>query len=106
MYHGIPTLVASESPVGKFIQSLTTPVRLKPLVYLTDNSKTDKNEWIKKINEAILNPDLRQWAKELCEHLQTNDDLWKLNTSVLNKTPKKIVVNIFCLIVICVCIFS
>ena len=102
MYHGIPTLVASESPVGKFIQSLTTRVKLKPLVYLMD-----KNAWIKKINEDILNPDKcsRKWAIELSEHLQANGHLWKMDTSVLKKEHKNTLVKVVSSLILNPCTF-
>ena len=35
--------------------------------------------------------------KKLSEHLQTSDALWKLDTSVLKKTPKIIEVKVFLL---------
>ena len=103
MYHGIPTLVASESPVGKFIQSLTTPVKQKPLVY-----SMDKNAWSKKINEDILNPEKssRKWAIELSEHLEANDHLWKMDTSVLSKEHKKTLVKVVSSLILNSCAFK
>ena len=82
----IPTLVSAESTVGKFLQTLDTPLKQKVLVDLTGDNETDKEVWIKKIKEELMNEkeNPKMWAKELSQYLQSNNTPWKLNLSALS----------------------
>ena len=87
---GIPTLVSSQSTVGKFLMSLSCPSTKRALVNLTGNPEEDKKEWIDKIHKNILNSDARsiEWAKELSEYLQKDTALWDLDVTALG-TPSR-----------------
>ena len=87
MWLGIPTLVSKESSVGKFLLSLNTPLKSKPIVHLTGNSVTDRKVWASKIEEELQSKENNptSWAKDLAEFLQNAHETWKLDLSVLNK---------------------
>ena len=86
---GIPTLVSSQSSIGKFLLKLTCPVVERAVVSLTGNPLEDTDRWMKKIKNDILSEDARpmQWAKELSEHIRNNSELWKLNTHTSSQPP-------------------
>ena len=85
LWLGVPTLVSEESSVGKFLSGLTTPLKENPIVHLTGEFKTDRKVWLRKLKEDFFRKDAcpRQWAMDLSEFLRTNDDLWRLDLSVL-----------------------
>ena len=84
MWLGIPTLISSESSVGKFLLGLDCPFKTRPVVNLSGNTEEDKAIWIEKIFKEILNHDARpiDWAKELSEYLQKTHKLWQLDLTV------------------------
>ena len=86
MWLGIPTFVSTETIIGKFIQSLDTSLKFKPLVNLTGDNETDTKVWMSKIEELFSkdnNP--RSWAKGLAEFLRSHLDTCKLEMSALDK---------------------
>ena len=87
MWLGIPTLVSKESSVGRFLLTLDTPLKFKPIVNFTGDSVTDRDVWANKIAEELLSYENNPvtWAKELAEHLCSSPDIWKLDLSVLNE---------------------
>ena len=88
IWKGIPTLVSSESSVGKWLLMHSIPNSDKTTVNLTGDPEKDKEIWIKKINREILNEEARpkDWVQEMSEYLRKaeNSDLWRLELSVLN----------------------
>ena len=81
LWLGIPTIVSSQSSVGKFLLELTCPEKSRAVITLTGNTQTDQKAWKEKIDREILNEDARptEWAKTLSEHLHDNIQLWQLN---------------------------
>ena len=92
IWQGVPTIVPSESSVGKFLLNLTCPVKTRAVVTLTGDIKADRETWIKKLHKEILNYDAKpiQWARELSEYLQNNPQLWQLDLNVLKSTQSTI----------------
>ena len=86
---GVPTLVSEKSSVGQFLQGLKTPLSRKPIVKLTGDFKHDKEAWFAKLQNEFFTKDAKptQWAMNLREYLQTRNDLWKLDLSVLKPRP-------------------
>ena len=82
---GVPTLVSEQSSVGQFLHSLRTPLSRKPIVKLTEDFEHDKEAWFRKLQNEIFSKEAKpmKWAMELSEYLQTTDELWKLDLSVL-----------------------
>ena len=79
MFHGVPTLVPSESSIGKWILTLPGRVKTRAVVTLTGDVKVDKEIWIEKIYTELLNhnADPVHWAKELSDFLHNNPQIWK-----------------------------
>ena len=93
LWLGVPTFVSEESSVGKFLSSLTTPLKKKPIVNLTGDFEIDKKVWHKKLKELFrkkANP--AHWAKDLSEFLRTNNDLWRLDLTALKHRPVPITI--------------
>ena len=86
---GVPTLVSELSSVGQFLRSLRTPLCRKPIVNLTGDFEHDKEAWFRKLQNEIFGKEANptQWAMELSEYLQTRNDIWKLDLSVLKPRP-------------------
>ena len=80
LWLGIPTIVSSQSSVGRFLLELTCLEKTRAVITLTGNPQTDKETWKEKIHREILNEEARpmEWAKALSEHLRCNTQLWKL----------------------------
>ena len=78
---GVPTLVSSQSSIGKFLLNLEYPEKYRAVVNLTGDPDHDKQAWVQKINTEILSHEAHsiQWAKALAEHLHTNNKLWNLD---------------------------
>ena len=68
---GIPTLVSSESSLGRFLSKLQSPVAPRAIVELTGDQQHDVEQWKKAIYEHILSDpeEARVWAKELSKFL-------------------------------------
>ena len=81
LWLGIPTIVSSQSSVGRFLLELTCPENTRAVITLTGDPKTDKDTWKEKIHREILNEEARpmEWAKTLSEYLQSNTKLWELD---------------------------
>ena len=83
---GIPTIVSSQSALGRFLLNLDCPIKTRAVVILSGNPAADREAWIDKIHKEILddraNP--TQWARELSEYLQSNPQLWELDLSVFS----------------------
>ena len=84
---GIPTLVSSQSSIGKLLSNLSCPAANRSIVSLTGILSEDMGTWVNKIESDILSKDAKQWAKELSEYVRSNGDLWKLDSSVLGQQP-------------------
>ena len=56
---GIPTLVSSQSSIGKFLSKLSCPAAEKAIVTLTGIPLEDTDAWVKKINKVILSEDAK-----------------------------------------------
>ena len=82
---GIPTLVSSESSIGKLLSNLLCPAKARCIVPLTGISSHDTSLWEKKINNDMLNDDARRWAKELSQYVRNNSKLWNLDLTVRHK---------------------
>ena len=93
LWFGVPTLVSEDSSIGKFLSSLMTPLKEKPIVRLTGDFKSDRKAWYKKLKEELFSKEANptQWAKELSEFLKTSQELWQLDLSVLKHSPVLIV---------------
>ena len=87
MWLGIPTIVPSTSSIGKLLEQLNCPQKNRAIIELSGSTTTDMQKWIQKIYRDVLNKDARpiQWAKEICEHLHSRTQLWKLNLAILVK---------------------
>ena len=81
LWLGIPTIVSSQSSIGKFLLELTCPEKSKAVITLTGDPQTDEKAWIEKINNEILSEEATpmKWAKTLSEHLHGNIKLWKFD---------------------------
>ena len=86
---GIPTLVSSRSSIGKFLSRLSESEKNNAVVQLTGNFEADKEIWIEKIHQELLNSSAQptKWAKSLSEHLHSNLNLWELDLSCLSSNP-------------------
>ena len=93
MWKGIPTLVSSNSSVGKWLLKHSIPNSARATVNLTGKPEEDKKVWIKKIKQEIFDPmsNPKQWANELSQYHQKeeNEDLWKVELSILNPTDDR-----------------
>ena len=71
MWQGIPTLVSSQSSIGKWLLELQCPEIGKSIVALTGDSQIDKETWIKKFDKDILDKDSNpgEWAAKIKEFL-------------------------------------
>ena len=85
---GIPTIVSSQSSVGKILLCLSCPRKHSAVITLTGNPDLDKGIWIDKIYKELINEDARpiQWAREISEYLHSNSYLWKLDLSLLSRS--------------------
>ena len=76
---GIPTIVSSQSSIGKFLLSLDCPEKFRAVVNLTGDPQHDTTEWSKAIKNEILsthaNP--KRWAATLSRYLQMNKTSWE-----------------------------
>ena len=81
IWHGTPTLVPSESSIGKWLRTLPCADKTHAIVTLTGDVKTDKDIWKTKIYKDILNRDAKpwEWAKRLSQFLHNNLNLWTLH---------------------------
>ena len=83
--NGIPSLVSSQSTIGKFIQQINCSAKTKALVDLTGNTDNDKDIWIDTIRKEILdgkaNP--RYWAKEIRKDIKKSLQAWRNSILVL-----------------------
>ena len=71
LFLGVPTLIAEQSSVGQFLQSLKSPLSQKPIVKLTGDFKHDKDAWFTKLQNEFFSKEAKpmQWAMELSEYL-------------------------------------
>ena len=83
--NGIPSLVSSQSAIGKFIQQLNCAEKTKALVDLRGNIDIDKDIWIDKIRKEILDEEAnpRQWAKEIKKDIKKSFQAWNKSILVL-----------------------
>ena len=81
---GIPTIVSSQSSLGKFLLHLDCPSKTRPVVILSGNPILDREAWIDNIKKEILDDHANPmvWAQELSEYLHNNSQLWELDLSV------------------------
>ena len=88
---GRPTLVSSQSSIGKFLLRLPCPAKAKAVVDLTGNPSQDVETWMNKINRDIFdeNANPKMWARELKEYLRSNSELWKIDLSGLRMSPRQ-----------------
>ena len=87
MSQGIPTLVSSQSSIGKFLQTHSIPCRDRVTVDLTGNPESDTSLWIEKVNEfyEVLSKSKTSVPlldKYFCD--DDNDDLWTADFSILD----------------------
>ena len=89
---GIPTLVSSQSTIGKFLLSINCPSTKKALINLTGNPEDDQKLWVDKIHKDILNHTARsiQWAKELSEYLHDHTELRDFSVTILGPPSRAI----------------
>ena len=80
---GIPTLVSSQSSIGKLLLRLNCSEKSRAVVNLTGDIEHDKLAWMEKINTEFLGHDAHslRWARGLAEHLYNNRQLWVLDIS-------------------------
>ena len=87
MWQGIPTLVSSQSSIGKWLK-LQCPEVDKCVITLTGDSQTDKETWIKNIQKHILdgnvNPfvwaiNLKKFLRDRSRYMSNNSELGILN---------------------------
>ena len=83
---GIPTLVSSESNMGKLLLTLPCPEKARAIVSLTGHPSADIENWRRKIFEEILDEDGRPmvWAKRLSESFQ---EKWENYLPVVDASP-------------------
>ena len=81
LWLGIPTVVSSQSSIGKFLLSLNCDEKTRAVITLSGNEHADKERWIEKIYNEILNEDANpiEWAKDLSEYLHSNSHLWEFD---------------------------
>ena len=80
MWLGIPTLVSSQSSVGKFLLSLPYQEKSRAVVNLTGDYQHDKQQWIEKIRGEIIDEtSSKRWARGLSEYLQANRQIWEID---------------------------
>ena len=91
LWLGIPTIVSSQSSIGKFLLDLTCHEKTRAVITLTGNKDVDKERWIEKIYREILNEDARpqEWAQTLSEYLHSNTQLWELDLFASMETQTK-----------------
>ena len=84
IWKAIPTLVPSKSSVGKMLTSLCLTNCRKALVNLTGDPEQDRQIWIDKIHNDILDNTVKakHWAEELSKSLR-NEKLWEIDFSSL-----------------------
>ena len=89
--YGIPTLVSSQSSIGKFLRSLPCPEVCKALVNLTGDHVHDVNAWVQKINSEIHGRDVNPftWAAKIKDYLQEKSQYLRpeLSQLVTNSQP-------------------
>ena len=68
---GIPTLVSSQSSIGKFLLSLDCPEKFRAVVNITGDPLHDVEEWKQKVNTEILDVNPREWTVTLSEYLRS-----------------------------------
>ena len=87
MWLGVPTLVSSQSSVGRLVLSLNCPERDRAVVTLTGNHATDREAWTRKIYSEIFAHDANptQWARGLSSCLQESSHLWELDLSIFTR---------------------
>ena len=83
---GIPTIISSQSALGKFLLNLDCPSKTRAVVILSGNPDADREVWIDKIHKEILDEHANPigWARQLSEYLQNDPQLWELDLSVLS----------------------
>ena len=91
LWLGVPTLVSSQSSIGKFLLGLSCPANKKAVVDLTGNPSEDAETWMKKINKEIFNENAnpKAWAGELKDYLRSNSELWAIDLSGLRMSNKQ-----------------
>ena len=93
IYLGIPTLVSSQSNIGKFLLSLDCPEKFRAVVTMTGDPSHDAEEWKQKINKEILDKyaDPREWASTMSEYLQSKRTFLEsfLSDMIVNYEPSQ-----------------
>ena len=86
---GIPTLVSSESSIGKFLSGLSVSEKNNAVVQLNGDLEADKEIWIQKIYQELINHSAQptKWAKSLSEHLHNDLNMWELDLSCFSSNP-------------------
>ena len=76
---GIPTLVSSQSSIGKFLLTLPCSEKFRAVVNLTGDPKLDTAKWNKRINDELLSTSAnsQQWTATLSKYLQMNQNVWE-----------------------------
>ena len=86
---GSPTIVTSESSVGKLLLTLPCPSKTKAVITLPSNANRESciASWEEKIYADILNEKANPvaWAKELSEYLLNNGEIWNWNLAILDE---------------------
>ena len=83
--YGIPTLVSSQSAIGKFLLQLNCPEKTKALVNLTGNVDNDKEIWTQKIRNAIPGKESNptQWVTQIRKDIKKSFQAWSKSILVL-----------------------
>ena len=83
LWLGIPTIVTSQSSIGKFLLQLPCPdeTKARAVINLSGDPVSDKEAWIRKIQKEVLNKDENplKWAREIRKYLHSNTQLWLPN---------------------------
>ena len=83
LWLGIPTIVTSQSSIGKFLLQLPCPdeTKARAVINLSGDPVSDKEAWIRKIQKEVLNKDENpvKWAREIRKYLHSNTQLWVPN---------------------------
>ena len=81
---GIPTIVSSQTALGKFLLELDCPSKTRAVVILSGDPAADRKVWIDKIHKEILDEHAlpMRWARELSEYLQNSPHLWEMDLSI------------------------
>ena len=85
MWQGIPTLVSSQSSIGKWLLKLLKqqcPEVDRCVITLTGDSQSDMETWVKSIQKHILHRDANpfEWATKLKEFLLNMSNISELGT--------------------------